>query len=76
MGDAEEPIPSAPDDLTYEPVDVEDEPRPLARDPVCGRDVDPAHPGASTEYRAVPYYFCSQLCKQEFLTDPVRYAGG
>lgn len=76
MGDAEEPIPAGPPaDLPLEPLDVEQEPRPLSRDPVCGLDVDPGSPGASVEYRGVPYYFCSWTCKQAFLSDPRRYVG-
>lgn len=76
MGDAEEPIPSTPGaNLPLEPLDVEQEPRPLARDPVCGSEVDPASPAASVEYRGVPYYFCSWECKQAFLADPRSYVG-
>ena len=72
-----EPTPSLPDAglPLDEPLDIEERARPMARDPVCGMDVDPLQPPASTEYRGVPYYFCSVTCKQEFLADPVSYVG-
>jgi YHS domain-containing protein len=61
--------PMAPDAV------LEERPRVMARDPVCGVDVDPIGAAASVEHRGVPYYFCSLTCKAEFEADPVRYAG-
>ena len=44
----------------------------MARDPVCGMDVDPARAAARSEYRGRTYYFCSPHCKEEFDTAPDR----
>ena len=78
MGDAEiEPTPAMPDPGTLEDdaLDTDQRPHALARDPVCGMDVDPGQPPASIEYRAVPYYFCSQNCKDQFAANPSLYVG-
>jgi Cu+-exporting ATPase len=47
----------------------------LARDPVCGMDVEIARAAASTDYEARTYYFCSLQCKQDFERQPEMYAG-
>lgn len=78
MGDAEiEPTPTLPEaDIPLDDaLETEQRPRALARDPVCGMDVDPAQPPASLEYRGVPYYFCSVVCKEEFAAHPANYVG-
>lgn len=75
MGDAET---GALDDgrVAFEREQARDEePRIMARDPVCGMDVDPAGAAAHSEYRGVPYYFCATACKREFDAHPVRYVG-
>ena len=49
----------------------------LARDPVCGMLIDPAEAPASIEHDGVTLYFCSQGCRDEFLTEggtPVGYS--
>lgn len=38
----------------------------MARDPVCGMEVDEETAPASTEYKGQTYYFCSQACKEGF----------
>ena len=43
------------------------------KDPVCGRDVDPATAKHRTEHDGQPYYFCSAGCKAKFEADPARY---
>ncbi|HEU5287894.1 MAG TPA: YHS domain-containing protein [Candidatus Limnocylindria bacterium] len=46
----------------------------MAKDPVCGMDVD-TKPGAKqSTYQGKTYYFCSDGCKQSFERDPGRYA--
>ena len=57
------------------PENEDQPPRALMRDPVCGMDVDPAGAAAHSEYRAVPYYFCSVACKRQFDSHPTRYVG-
>ncbi len=46
----------------------------LARDPVCGMDVDPATAAASIEHDGRTIYFCCTRCLERFREDPARYA--
>lgn len=46
----------------------------LAKDPVCGMDVDPkTAKGGSSIYKKEAYYFCSPKCKTKFDADPLKY---
>ncbi|MEO5584560.1 MAG: YHS domain-containing protein, partial [Flavobacteriales bacterium] len=45
----------------------------LAKDPVCGMDVDPATAKYSSEYKGTTYYFCMAGCKTKFDADPAKY---
>jgi Cu+-exporting ATPase len=47
----------------------------LAKDPVCGMNVDPdlAHT-RRTEYKGKTYYFCSPDCEKAFDKEPHKYA--
>ncbi len=47
-----------------------------ARDPVCGMDVDVAHPAATSQHDGQTVYFCSANCKRRFDAEPGRFAGG
>jgi YHS domain-containing protein len=47
----------------------------MARDPVCGMDVEIARAPASTDYEGRTYYFCSIQCKQDFERQPQMYVG-
>ena len=44
-----------------------------AVDPVCGRSVDTAT-AKSALFGGVPYYFCSQDCREKFEATPGAYA--
>jgi YHS domain-containing protein len=44
----------------------------MAKDPVCGMDVDPKT-APKSEYQGRTYYFCSQGCKTSFDKDPKKY---
>lgn len=46
----------------------------MARDPVCGAEVDEAHAPATSRHGGVTYYFESFACKHRFDLDPQRYA--
>ncbi len=48
----------------------------MARDPVCGMDVDEAKAPARAVYQGRTYYFCSARCKGEFDRNPRRYVEG
>ncbi len=46
----------------------------MAKDPVCGMDVDPATAAHKSEYRGQTYYFCAPGCKRTFDANPTQYA--
>jgi YHS domain-containing protein len=46
----------------------------MAKDPICGMDVDEAAPAATSEYQGKTYYFCSVGCKKEFDENPEEHA--
>ncbi len=47
----------------------------MAKDPVCGMDVNEANPpGGKSEYQGKTYYFCSAGCKKTFDADPAKPA--
>jgi YHS domain-containing protein len=45
----------------------------MAKDPVCGMDVDEKQAAAKTEYNGQTYYFCSAYCKAQFEKEPGKY---
>ena len=45
----------------------------MAKDPVCGMDVDPSTARHTTEYNGQTYYFCAPGCKKAFETEPQKY---
>ncbi len=52
------------------------EERDVAKDPVCGMDVDEQNAAAEAENSGTTYYFCSPGCKATFEKDPAKYAAG
>ncbi|MGH2452440.1 MAG: YHS domain-containing protein [bacterium] len=46
----------------------------MARDPVCGMDVNEEHTAGKSEYKGKTYYFCSEHDKATFDRNPERYA--
>jgi Cu+-exporting ATPase len=49
---------------------------PMAKDPVCHMDVEPAKAAAQSAYKGQTYYFCAVGCKQKFDRDPEKYLAG
>jgi YHS domain-containing protein len=47
----------------------------MAKDPVCGMEVDEAKAAATSSYKGKTYYFCSPGCKKDFDSNPDKYAG-
>ena len=45
----------------------------MAKDPVCGMEVDPNDAAATVEHEGQTYYFCSQDCADSFRDDPDSY---
>lgn len=74
MGDAEaEVVPTPP--IDFDPANEEGRPKIVARDPVCGMDVDPEGAAARSVFRGTAYYFCTETCKADFDLAPSRYVG-
>ena len=47
----------------------------MAKDPVCGMDVDEQTTTLKSEYKGQTYYFCGPGCKRSFDKDPEKYIG-
>jgi len=47
----------------------------MARDPVCGMEVDPKRAAATSEYQGQSFVFCSAACKSKFDSKPNQYTG-
>jgi Cu+-exporting ATPase len=46
----------------------------MARDPVCGREVNERFAAAMVKYRLATFYFCSESCHKLFGAHPREYA--
>lgn len=47
----------------------------MAKDPVCGMEVDPTTAQHKSEYNGQTYYFCCAGCKRSFDKEPEKYTG-
>lgn len=45
----------------------------MAKDPVCGMEVEETRAAATSIYKGQTYYFCSPGCKAAFDKDPEKY---
>ena len=45
----------------------------MARDPVCGMDVEPADAAGTSLYKVETIYFCNPHCKEQFDADPEAF---
>ncbi|MBM2825590.1 MAG: hypothetical protein HW402_1254 [Dehalococcoidales bacterium] len=48
----------------------------MAKDLVCGMDVDEKKAPAKSEYQGKTYYFCAPGCKKAFDANPAKYIKG
>ena len=48
----------------------------MAKDPICGMNVDEKTAKYKSEHMGKTYYFCSQMCKTTFDKNPAKYAAG
>jgi len=48
----------------------------MAKDPVCGMDVDEKTAQHKSEYKGQTYYFCAPGCKRAFDKEPEKYLTG
>jgi YHS domain-containing protein len=46
----------------------------MAKDPVCGMQVDEKKATGQAAFEGRTYFFCSASCKAKFEVDPKRYA--
>lgn len=46
----------------------------MARDPVCGMQVDEQQAVATAQHQGRTFYFCSTDCRQQFQQAPEQYA--
>lgn len=47
----------------------------MAKDPVCGMEVNMAKAAATSIHEGQTYYFCAVGCKKAFDADPAKYLG-
>ena len=45
----------------------------MAKDPVCGMEVNEGASAATAEHHGQTYYFCSRDCKEAFEKNPDSY---
>ncbi len=45
----------------------------MVHDPVCLMEINPSHAAAMLDYEGKKYYFCSNACKDKFVTQPQIY---
>ena len=45
----------------------------MAKDPVCGMQVDEKKAAATSQYQGQTYYFCAKACKEKFDKAPMQY---
>jgi Cu+-exporting ATPase len=45
----------------------------MAKDPVCGMDVDPHTAKFRADHAGRTYYFCAAGCRTKFIADPLKY---
>jgi YHS domain-containing protein len=48
----------------------------MAKDLVCGMNVNEKTAKFKSEHLGKKYYFCSQVCKATFDKNPAKYVGG
>ena len=45
----------------------------MAKDPICGMEVDEEKPAATAAYQGKTYFFCAPGCKATFLKTPEKF---
>ena len=48
----------------------------MAKDPVCGMNVDEKQAAATSQHQGRTYYFCAPGCKAAFDKEPAKYLQG
>ena len=47
----------------------------VAKDHVCGMDIETATAAGRSEHKGQTYYFCGSKCKEKFDLNPEQYLG-
>ncbi len=47
---------------------------PMAKDPVCGMNVEEKRAAGTSTYKGKTYYFCARGCKERFDKEPDKFA--
>jgi Cu+-exporting ATPase len=47
----------------------------MAKDPICGMNVNEKTAKFKSDYKGKTYYFCAQSCKTTFDKNPAKYTG-
>ncbi len=45
----------------------------MAKDPVCGMEIEEKNASSTSTYQETTYYFCAVTCKEAFDRDPGKY---
>jgi YHS domain-containing protein len=45
----------------------------MAKDPVCGMNVEEQKAAGTSQYQGPSYFFCSNSCKEKFDRNPEQY---
>lgn len=45
----------------------------MAKDPVCGMEIEESEAAATSEFNGTTYYFCAPGCKRTFDKDPMQF---
>ena len=45
----------------------------MAKDPICGMNVDEETAKFKSDYKGKAYYFCNKMCKATFDKNPAKY---
>ncbi len=48
----------------------------MAKDPVCGMEVNEQKAAATSTYKGTTYYFCAKGCKIAFDKEPEKFLSG
>jgi Cu+-exporting ATPase len=48
----------------------------MAKDPVCGMEIDEKKAAAKADYKGKTFHFCAISCKDKFIKEPDKYTDG
>lgn len=48
----------------------------MAKDPVCGMQVEETKTALTADHKGKIFYFCAPGCKEKFIKEPEKYGDG